>query len=114
MFINIHPEYYYFLENFNKFYIYPFSSELDNVLNILIRDENVIMPVFIITHIIITSLFLLFFIILYFSHYSSSVKEETTIDHDYLSSNATFESEEEVGSLDDILLGMTVLIFIFF
>jgi len=54
----------------------------------------------------------LIFISFYFSFYSSSVKEESTIDSDYLSSTALVESEKEIGSFDDIL--MSLLIFLYF
>jgi hypothetical protein len=55
----------------------------------------------------------LFFIILYFSYYNSSTKEENTIDHDFLIANATVEAEEEIGSLDDMLLSILILSYIF-
>jgi len=41
------------------------------------------------------------------------VREENTIDHDYLIANATVESEEEIGSLDDMLLAILILSYIF-
>jgi Na+/H+ antiporter NhaC len=79
----------------------------------MINEENLLNPVMLVPHIIIISLFVLFFIVLYFSYYNSSVKEENTIDHDYLSVSATVESEEEIGSLDDMLLAVIILSYIF-
>jgi len=69
--------------------------------------------VLILPHLIVISLFVVFFIVLYFSYYNSSVREENTIDHDYLIANATVESEEEIGSLDDMLLAILILSYIF-
>ena len=53
------------------------------------------------------------FLSFYFSYYSSAVKEESTIDADYLAASATVEAEKELGSLDDMILGILVLIYIF-
>lgn len=54
-----------------------------------------------------------FFVAFYFSFYSTSSKEEATIDADYLSASLTVESEKEIGSLDDILMPAIVFIYIF-
>jgi len=53
------------------------------------------------------------FISFYFSFYSSSVKEESTIDSDYLSTTALVESEKEIGSFDDILMSMLIFLYCF-
>jgi hypothetical protein len=49
----------------------------------------------------------------YFSYFTSSVKEENLIDADYLAASGTVEAEKEIGSLDDILLGLVVIIYVF-
>jgi hypothetical protein len=91
----------------------PFSTEIDNVIYIMSDEENYLYPVLIFPHILVITIFMLFFIILYFSYYNSSVREETTIDHDYLIANTTVEAEEEIGSLDDMLLSLLILSYIF-
>jgi hypothetical protein len=53
------------------------------------------------------------FVSFYFSFYSSSSKEEATIDADYLSASITVESEKEIGSIDDMLMPSIVLIYTF-
>jgi hypothetical protein len=53
------------------------------------------------------------FISFYFSFYSSSVKEESTIDADYLAASSTVEAEKELGSLDDMILGVLIIAYIF-
>jgi len=77
-------------------------------------EEMIVNPVMLIPHVLTIGVFILFFIILYFSYYNSSTREENTIDHDYLIANATVESEEEIGSIDDMLLAVIFLSFIFF
>jgi len=53
------------------------------------------------------------FVSFYFSFYSSSTKEESTIDSDYLSASITVESEKELGSIDDILMPSIILLYTF-
>jgi len=53
------------------------------------------------------------FVNFYFTYYNSSVKEENTIDSDYISANLLVESEKEIGSLDDTILALIILTYIF-
>jgi hypothetical protein len=108
-----HPEYFFISDYILKNLIMPFSTEIDNVIYIMSDEENYLYPVLIFPHILVITIFMLFFIVLYFSYYNSSVREETTIDHDYLIANTTVEAEEEIGSLDDMLLSLLILSYIF-
>jgi len=112
LFIN-HPEYFFISDYIVKTFILPFSSNIDNIIYVLNDEENFLNPVLILPHLIVISMFIMFFISLYFSYYNSSVREENTIDHDYLIANATVEAEEEIGSLDDMLLSILILSYIF-
>jgi len=62
-------------------------------------------------------LFLLYMItiifIFYFCYYSSANKENSTVDSDYLSAWVLSESEKEIGSADDLLLGLLIVAFFF-
>jgi len=49
----------------------------------------------------------------YFSYFSNPFKEGHMVDADYLTSNATAEAEKEISSLDDMILGLLVIIYIF-
>jgi hypothetical protein len=49
----------------------------------------------------------------YFSYYSSSVKEESLIDLDHALVNVTLEAEEEIASMDDILMAFIVIFYVF-
>jgi hypothetical protein len=49
----------------------------------------------------------------YFSFYSSSVKEESLIDLDHALWNMTVEAEEEIASMDDILMAFIVIFYVF-
>jgi len=53
------------------------------------------------------------FLIFYFNDFSSSTKEEGTIDADYLAAALLVESEKEIGSMDDMILALIFLLYIF-
>jgi hypothetical protein len=109
-----HPEYFFVSDYIIKTFILPFSSEINNILYTLSDDEMVINPIMLIPHILTIGIFILFFLVLYFSYYNSSTREENTIDHDYLIANATVEAEEEISSVDDMILAVVFVSFIFF
>ena len=54
-----------------------------------------------------------FFVSFYFSFYTNASKEESTVDADYLSASVTVESEKELGSVDDMLLMILTMYYIF-
>jgi hypothetical protein len=53
------------------------------------------------------------FIITYFSYFNNLNTEDNIVDHDYLAFNVTIEAEEEIGSMDDMLLTSVILLYIF-
>ncbi len=55
----------------------------------------------------------IFFIIIYFSYFTNPYKEENFVDTDYLSASASIEAEKEISSLDDIILVLIVLFYVF-
>jgi len=52
-------------------------------------------------------------ILFYFSFLLSAVRGNNTVDADYLSASMVIESEKEVGSIDDLLTGIFVIIHLF-
>jgi hypothetical protein len=109
-----HPEYFFISDYILKNLIAPFSTEIDAIIYSMSDEESQLYPVLIFPHILVLSVIILFFVVLYFSYYNSAVKEETTIDHDYLIASATVEAEEEIGSLDDMLMSLLIFSYIFF
>jgi len=108
-----HPEYFFISDFFLKTFILPFSSEINNIIYIMSDEEVIVNPVMLIPHFLVLFTFCLLFLVMFFSYYNSSTREENTIDHDFLIANATVESEEEIGSLDDMLLSVIFISFIF-
>ena len=49
----------------------------------------------------------------FFSYFSTPSKEESTIDSDYLVASSTVEAEEEIGSLDDLVMPVICLTYVF-
>jgi hypothetical protein len=48
-----------------------------------------------------------------FNFFGNPSTEENTIDHDYMINTLLVESEEEVGSLDDMVVGGIIFFYIF-
>ena len=56
---------------------------------------------------------ILLIFIFYFAYYNSSFKENSFIDSSFLSSWILFESEKEIGSLDDLILAVLIVVYFF-
>lgn len=112
-FIESHPEYYLIFKEYTMLYYLNYFTGLYSSLFLLNVHESFLTPVMLIPHWIFIIGSIAFFFLLYFSYFNTHSSEENIIDHDYLLFNVTVESEEEVGSLDDMLLSSVILIYIF-
>lgn len=93
-----------------------YFSALSNVYISIIEtniSESFITPIMNITQLIFIVYLVTIFINFYFTYYNTAVKEESTIDSDFISANLLVESEKEIGSLDDMILGLLILAYIF-
>jgi hypothetical protein len=97
---------------FNKFYFWFFTDFRLSIYD-MVDQESFRTPLMLLPQLISVIYITMVFISFYFSYYFSSVKEESTIDSDYLAASVTIESEKELGSLDDSLLCVLLLIYIF-
>jgi len=79
----------------------------------LVDNESFITPIMYVPQTFIILYAITMLVMFYFSYYSSSVKEESTVDADYLAMSSTVESEKELGALDDLILTLLVFIYIF-
>jgi len=108
-----HPELLFF--NFNFIvdqYIQSYSYITVNIFDVT-QYSSEVTALFFFAQFLVVFYFALLFIIAYFSFFTSAVKEESTIDSDYLMANLLVESEKEIGSLDDMILGLLILVYIF-
>jgi hypothetical protein len=113
MVLENHPEYYLIFKNYAlNNYFYFFSNYYISLYSLNIT-ESFLTPVMIIFQFFFIILLVLAFFMVYFNYYGTISSEENLIDHDYLVFNITIEAEEEIGSLDDMLLASVILLYIF-
>jgi len=106
-----HPELFYLSQNNMLFGVLT-------KLNISVLDsmfiENYYIPVFLFSQFLFLIFIVSLFISFYFSFFTSSTKEENTVDFDFLAASLTVEAEKEITAIDDILMGLVVVVYIFF
>jgi len=108
-----HPEYYLI---FKGYFMSFYNSYLTNIyasIYLLIINESFITPVMLMPQFMIIFFIVLLFLLVYFSYYNNANIEDNIVDHDYLTFNVTIEAEEEIGSMDDMLLTSVILLYIF-
>lgn len=107
------PEYFYIYEtNLLEYYKLYFSSFYISI-HLLYIDESFLTPIFSILQIFSLIFLVTLYMLLYFIYFNTFFKEDSIIDHDFLTANITIEAEEEIGSMDDILMASVILIFLF-
>lgn len=108
-----HPEIFYIFQNLND---EIFSYWTSKFFSILITDnitENSLSPVVLFVQIVLFLYFTLLLSLFLFNFFGNPSTEENTIDHDYMINTLLVESEEEVGSLDDMVVGGIIFFYIF-
>lgn len=88
-------------------------SSLNFVLYNTVESETFYSPIILPIQFLVLIFFASLFIIFYFSFFTSYTMEENVIDMDYLVANGTVESEKEISSLDDMILVLIVLVYVF-
>jgi len=113
LFVIYHPEILFFKNQiFNNFF-FDFLTDTNISLIQYLDSQSILTPIMLFPQLLFVTYVVFFFVSFYFSFYSSSSKEESTIDADYLSAGLTVESEKEIGSLDDIIMPLVILIYTF-
>lgn len=112
--INYHPEYILVFKNFYYIYFHHFYGNLYSSIFLLNVNESFITPPVMVLQIIGVYFFIVLFTTIYFNYFLIANNEDNIIDHDYLYFNVTIEAEEEIGSVDDMLLSLVILIYVFF
>lgn len=108
-----HPEYFFIFKKNIFFYYINYSSNLYASNYNLVLNESFLSPILMVSQLLLIYFLLSFFIITYFTYYNNSNSEDNIVDHDYLTFNVTIEAEEEIGSMDDMLLTSVILLYIF-
>ncbi len=108
-----HPEIMDVSNQITSQYILKFNSYLTSVVGLLINNESFVTVGLLIPQLLLIVWLFTLGIMFYFSYYSSSVKEESLIDLDHAFWNVTVEAEEEIASMDDILMAFIVIFYVF-
>lgn len=108
-----HPELNFIREMIFKEYYFSYFSNLVFSLYELSVPESFYSPIILIPQLLFLVFLAVIFISFYFSYFSTYTNEESTVDSDYLVSSVAVEAEKEISSLDDMILGLVILIYIF-
>ena len=95
-----------------EFMLVP-TTYLKNSIQYLLDSETLLTSVMLFPQYLFCLLLVAISFVFYFNYYSTSTKEESIVDHDYLIANSTLDAEEEIGSLDDVLLGFLIFFYVF-
>lgn len=112
-FLESHPEFYLIYKDYtlNNYFFY-FSNYYTSLYSTNTK-ESFLTPVMVVFQFFFLFLLTIILFIVHFDYYGEYSSQENIIDHDYLIFNITIESEEEIGSLDDMLLGCVILLYVF-
>lgn len=113
LFIVYHPEILFFKQQMLDNYLINSVAEINVGLIELLESKSLITPILLLPQLMLLIFYCLLLISFYFSFFSSSSKEESTIDCDYLTASTTVEAEKEIGSLDDLVVPIICLTYIF-
>lgn len=109
-----HPEYYFIYKNYLNIFYQNYFANIYLSIYTFNLNESYISSIMFISQFFFIFMLILFLIIVYFNYYNNYNTEDNIIDHDYLTYNITIEAEEEVGSIDDMILASVILIYVFF
>ena len=113
LFVIYHPEVIFFKSQLLNNYLFDFLGDINvSAINYL-DSQSLLTPIMLFPQLLFITYLGFLFVSFYFSFYSSSSKEESTVDADYLSASITIESEKELGSIDDILMPSIIIIYTF-
>jgi hypothetical protein len=113
LFVIYHPEVIFFKNQIYNNYFFEFLTDINVSAIQYLDSQSWLSPIMLFPQLLFIAYMGFFFVSFYFSFYSSSSKEESTVDADYLSASITIESEKELGSIDDILMPSIILIYTF-
>lgn len=108
-----HPEIVVINQQYSQSSISNYMTSFNSAIRELVETERFVTPVASLIDVLVVLFFVTMFLSVYFSYFSTSTKEEVTIDYDYLSVSGTVEAEKEITGLDDVLMGMIIVLYLF-
>jgi len=113
LFVIYHPEVIFLKNQIINNYFFDFLSDINISAIQYLDSQSLLTPIMLFPQLLFVAYMGFLFVAFYFSFYSSSSKEESTVDADYLSASITVESEKEIGSIDDMLMPSIIIIYTF-
>lgn len=113
LFVIAHPEILFIKNQIINNFLFEFLTDINISAIQYLDSQSLLSPIMLFPQLIFLALMSFFFVAFFFSFYSSSSKEESTVDADYLSAGLTVESEKEIGSIDDILMPLIIFVYTF-
>lgn len=113
LFVIHHPEIIFFKNQLLNNFFFNFLTDMNISAIQYLDSQSLLSPIMLFPQLLFVAYLGFLFVAFYFSFYQSASKEEATIDADYLSASVTVESEKEIGSIDDMLMPMLIIIYTF-
>lgn len=107
-----HPEFSLIANQCANSFISKYLGSFNLALHELVETERLITPISTIIDFIFLTFVVSFFLTIYFSFFTTPVKEEVTIDYDYMAASGTVEAEKEITALDDMLMGIVLVLYL--
>ena len=108
-----HPELVWTFNLLNTYYHLLYSTnEQSFIFNNIICESNVFACTLFL-HLIFFIFFISIFLVLFFTFYSNQNNDESLIDFDYLNTSILIESEKEITAIDDILVLIVPILYVF-
>jgi hypothetical protein len=108
-----HPEILFIQNGLKNSILNPYSSDFfySLVSNELV--ESYITPIILLPQFVLIIYLVGLFSIFLFGFFTHPTTEENLIDHDFLIHSLLIESEEEIGSFDDMIIAGVLFFFVF-
>jgi hypothetical protein len=113
LFVIYHPEIIFIKQQLLNNYFFSFLSDMSVSVIQNLETQSLLTPIMLFPQLLFITYLCFVFVSFYFSFYSSSSKEESTVDADYLTASITVESEKEIGSIDDMLMPSVIIVYTF-
>lgn len=113
LYLLYHPELIFIKNQINS---YNYENYLSDITLTGVQHTNlqvIINPIMLLPQLIFIFYLSFLFTSFYFSYYTSSSKEGSTVDMDYLLASITIESEKELGSIDDLIMPLIFITYMF-
>lgn len=108
-----HPELIFIQNGIKNFLLNPYTTNFFYSFISLDLQESYLSPILLFPQFVLIVYLVAIFSLFLFDFFSTSSNNENIVDHDYLINTLLLESEEEIGSLDDMIVGGILFFYVF-